>query len=727
MPRSFIVGALLLTRLLRRIPARYTLAALILTVLVLPGASPTFGKGAISRVATRTNPSPTASGAEAAYPLNHALDATGGPTGTPPANYDFETAPTAVGTSPQNYDFATGDFTGWTTVGSPTIASDGPQGSYASLGSGASVTTAAFTVDVTAQVLTLKLKGLTTGSDQYKVSLLSGSGFATSTQLAFTTANDAWETQRYNAASWLGQPVKLKVERFLGTVGVDDVGLQSIDLPSWTVTGNPTRLTGGPTGAYVRTDGQLTSAAFTLATDAQQLSVAYKGDTAGAQFYLELLRGADFSQVVDLAGGTIVADQTRWKTSKAGVSLYAGETVKLRLRRWFGWMLFDTAGPTEVAVPGWKLHTVDAVVTGEDANGTYASPFKSGGTVYLRSSDIQSGVIDRTGQNDFHFFAVAYDIGTQTGSLLRVTWYKNTGENWVVFTDSANTPTGYRSKYFYVADFMGQVGYFVVQVTGGKVYSIADNVARQQLAEPFSQKVGLQVDTATGSFGYSVQDVSTAGSLPLVFSRYYVGHSDRLGSLGYRWSHSYDTKLVLTNDSDAGVVFGSGSEAFFDWNPTTQTFTAADARVHDTLVKNGDGTYTFTTTANLKYQFSAAGVLTSIKDLNTNTLSWTSRLARCAGTQGGGPDRRTVTATQNQNMGSAPVERRLREPRPGQCATAAAADGSGQLAARHTDENVLDRLDAARPSPAAIVRDCEPDMTSQTVDRWASGRGCSCA
>jgi hypothetical protein len=171
-------------------------------------------------------------------------------------------------------------------------------------------------------VVTLKLKGLTTGADQYKVYLLSGTNFATSTQLAFTDAADSWTTQRYNACSWLGQQVKLKVERFLGTVGVDDVGLQSIDLPSWTITGNTTRQTGGPTGAYARTDGQLTSAAFSLPADAQQLSVAYKGDSAGAQFYLELLRGADFSQVVDLNNGsTIVADTSQWKTFKAGVSL----------------------------------------------------------------------------------------------------------------------------------------------------------------------------------------------------------------------------------------------------------------------------------------------------------------------------------------------------------------------------------------------------------------------
>lgn len=90
--------------------------------------------------------------------------------------------------------------------------------------------------------------------------------------------------------------------------------------------------------------------------------------------------------------------------------------------------------------------------------------------------------------------------------------------------------------------------------------------------------------------------------------------------MGYGWSHSYETRLVLTDNSDAGVVFGSGKELFFTWN-SSQTFTPADGRIHDKLVKNGDGSYTFTTKANQRYYFTSAGVLNSIKDANNNTTT----------------------------------------------------------------------------------------------------------
>lgn len=47
--------------------------------------------------------------------------------------------------------------------------------------------------------------------------------------------------------------------------------------------------------------------------------------------------------------------------------------------------------------------------------------------------------------------------------------------------------------------------------------------------------------------------------------------------------------------NDVGIIFGSGKEVFFIRNGTT--FTPADARIDDTLVQNGDGSYTYTTKA----------------------------------------------------------------------------------------------------------------------------------
>jgi RHS repeat-associated protein len=522
-------------------------------------------------------------------------------------------------------------FPNWEPAGDVKRRSEMDGNQYADLGSGGTLTSSAFTVAGDAQTITVRVKGLTATTDQYTVKLLSGAGYTTVTQVATGTAtDDAWQTVRISAASWLGQSVKLQVLRAgaLGRLGVDDGGLMLIDLPSWTVTDDTTKVTGGPSGAYARTNGRLTSSAFTLATDVQQLRVAYKGDAAGSSFYLELLRGADFSQVVDLAGN-VVGDTTQWQTLKVGVSLYAGETVQLRLRRSFGWMLFDSAGLGERLLPGWTLPTAQPLVVGEDGRGSFVTSSAATGanrSVSLRSALIQSGVIDRPNLVDARYFAVSYDIGYSTGELVRVTWYNSaTGQSWVVHLDAADTPTGYRTRYFALRDFMGQTGYFVVQLQGAggqaKLYSLADNIARQQLAEPFSQTVGLRVDTSTGAFAFAERDLATATPLPLVLSRYYNAHSDRLGPLGSRWSHTYETRIEVSTAGDAGVVFGDGREAFFDWNSGTQTFTAGDARVKDTLVKNADGTYTFTTTSNLTFRFTAAGVLSSISDLNNNAIA----------------------------------------------------------------------------------------------------------
>jgi RHS repeat-associated protein len=705
---------------------------------------------------------PTASLAEPAYPLNHTFDADIQSVGTPPTNSDFEAAGSSVGTPPTNsnfssaasdagvpgnHDFASGATTSWTTTGTVTIQSDATQGNYARLdSSGATITTeaftvgstaqvlsfdvgllntnswvvvkvlsggsygtstqvgsylcssscgywsnefvdvsswvsqsikvkfergagapntgvdtaraqlihpnytlagqvarrteaggnvyaalesattntitaAAFTVDATAQFATVKAKGLTTGADQYKVQVLSGATYATVTDVVITTtAGDAaWDTARFNVSTWAGQSIKIKVSRVSGKVGVDDVGLMSMDVPSWEVTKDARPETGGPSGKYVSTDGNLTSQAFTIPSNVQQMTLKYKGVSSGASFYLELLRGGSYSTVTDLAGN-VAMDTANWKTLKVSVQPYAGESVKVRVRQFFNRGMFDNPGLMEITVPAWTLNTTDAVDVGEDANGTYVKPTKD--RFYIKSVDINPGIIDAASRVDEKYYSISYDIGYKTGALVRVTWYNSTGSNWVVLLESSSTPTGYTTKHFWLADFMGTKGYFLVQVddSGGKLYSIAENIARQQLQEPFSQKVGFGIDSSTGGFGYVDKDIRLEGRMPLTFTRFYTGQSDRLGTLGYRWSHNYDTRLEILANGDVGVVFGSGGEEFFIWSSGTSTFAAADPRVHNQLVKNANGTYTYKTIITTSYAYDAAGNPSGVTDLGGAAL-----------------------------------------------------------------------------------------------------------
>jgi YD repeat-containing protein len=137
--------------------------------------------------------------------------------------------------------------------------------------------------------------------------------------------------------------------------------------------------------------------------------------------------------------------------------------------------------------------------------------------------------------------------------------------------------------------------------------------------------VGYQIDTSTGAFAFQDHDLDIQGGpLPLTLTHYYNGHSGQLGELGYRWTQTYDIHLAITGDAtgDVGLIWGSGSEEYFVHNAQTGVFTPADARIHDTLVLNGDGTYSFVAIqANLTYHFTSAGQLVTIADLHGNAIT----------------------------------------------------------------------------------------------------------
>ena len=507
--------------------------------------------------------------------------------------------------------------------------------SFVELKAPGTLTTDAFTVASDAQVGTIELSGRSGLSDQYKLQVLSGAGYSTVTDVGVGTIADSWESVQFMLAAWQGESVKLKVTTLSFTVGIDDISVQGIELPDWELAATAQIERVDDTGDhYTRLNGgAMTSEAFTLDAAAQQLTLEYRAGSASSQFKVFLLHGAGYSQStnLDLSGIVSTTDQVNWQTFTAAVDVHAGESVKLQIEQTFGWGEYDLAGVTESVLPGWSFGNVNPVAAGEDSNGSYVTGVTTGngnGDFVLESNQISTGIIDKTGRADQRYYAVAYDIGYQTGALIRVTWYEDgTANNWVVHTVSSSTPTGYTVDYFWLADFMGSDGYLKVEVVddGGKLYSLADNIARVQLSEPFSEQVGYNIDTSTGNFGYQAQDLATAGVMPLQFVRYYTGHSDHYGVMGYRWTHSYDTRLVVLDNDDAGVIFGSGREIFFDWytvfTDPPNRYIPADPRVHDGLVKNGDGTYTYTNTANLSYDFDANGVLQTISDLNGNTVT----------------------------------------------------------------------------------------------------------
>ncbi|MGI8553119.1 MAG: RHS repeat-associated core domain-containing protein, partial [Dehalococcoidia bacterium] len=521
-------------------------------------------------------------------------------------------------------------FPGWTVAGSSSRATEQGGNTYAGM-HGGSLTTSSFTVDPTAQYGSLRIYGLSGSGNSYTIKVLSGTNYATATQVASGYATPSvWSTIPFNIVPWQGQPVAVQVIQTTYDIGIDEVGLQQIAVAGWTPNGNASEISGGPTGNYVSTDNVLTSNAFTLDPSVQQLKLDYKGVAPATSFYVKLLSGANFSTVTDI-GGYIVADVNNWATKQMAVQGFAGQPVKLQLVPYQGSLLADNAGIGTAVIAGWTVAATGPVAGGQDAKGNYVSPLNNG-AFDLTSAPINPGVISPAGSPGYHYYALSYDIGYSTGNLLQVTWTDtasgdaNAGKSWVVSSQAADHPTGYTTTYFWLYDYMGPQGTLTIHLTGGgKLYSIGDNIARQQVSEPFSQKVGLQIDTSTGAFAFQDHDLDTQGGpLPLTLTRYYNGHSGQAGELGYRWTHTYDIHLDLVGDGSAGMEWGSGKQEFFGWDWVHTVFTPVDARSHDTLVKNGDGTYTFTATqGNLTYKFTSTGKLTSISDLKGNSITLT--------------------------------------------------------------------------------------------------------
>ena len=90
------------------------------------------------------------------------------------------------------------------------------------------------------------------------------------------------------------------------------------------------------------------------------------------------------------------------------------------------------------------------------------------------------------------------------------------------------------------------------------------------------------------------------------------------GSLGFRRYHNYSWSLDVLTGTNINVNYPDGNVVTFtesggDYTPQTGVF--------DTLVENGDDSFTYTTKAAVVFNFTSAGQLTSILDRNGNTTT----------------------------------------------------------------------------------------------------------
>jgi RHS repeat-associated protein len=127
------------------------------------------------------------------------------------------------------------------------------------------------------------------------------------------------------------------------------------------------------------------------------------------------------------------------------------------------------------------------------------------------------------------------------------------------------------------------------------------------------------VTCSSGDFWHTLTDVAAAGrGGGMRVARTYnslVAASN--GPFGFGWSCTFCTSLAL-NEGVATVTLGNGAPVTFVaqsagvFAPTAGQFAS--------LVRNADGTYTFTVRARQTFTFNASGLLTASSDVDGNTL-----------------------------------------------------------------------------------------------------------
>lgn len=155
--------------------------------------------------------------------------------------------------------------------------------------------------------------------------------------------------------------------------------------------------------------------------------------------------------------------------------------------------------------------------------------------------------------------------------------------------------------------------------TGGVVSATEHSAGSSPTAPHTQDSQGCHckpVNTAFGNFWHTFSDLSVAGrGVPLSLTHTYSStNAGTNGPLGYGWTESYAMSLwadpvtgnVTIREENGGLVAFTLSGGVY----------SAPPRDIATLVKNPDGSYTFTRDARLRYAFNASGQWTGVTDLN---------------------------------------------------------------------------------------------------------------
>lgn len=279
-------------------------------------------------------------------------------------------------------------------------------------------------------------------------------------------------------------------------------------------------------------------------------------------------------------------------------------------------------------------------------NATYTIvPVRSGYTFNKASLSLSVAGVNLQDQN----FRACYDASSLSGSLIDKTTGKSLSGVTVTVDNTVQRVTDSNGVYVFPG-LTCEPHTVSITAAGYQAYNYSVDIS----ATPFldinltktSTVYGPQADsgyaadpvnTATGNYIYQRKDLEIPGrGLPLAFERNYnsqaAAKDSADDSLGFGWTHSYDIRLDVSSGT---ITHGDGRTE--TWTPDGLGGYTPQYGVFDTLINNGDGTYTLKKKDLTRYNFDASGRLASITDKNGNSVGFTytgSNLTRVTDTVG---------------------------------------------------------------------------------------------
>ncbi len=129
------------------------------------------------------------------------------------------------------------------------------------------------------------------------------------------------------------------------------------------------------------------------------------------------------------------------------------------------------------------------------------------------------------------------------------------------------------------------------------------------------------VNTSTGGQEINRTLLTLNGAQPLSFKVRYNTLLLNEGLLGKGWEHDFETSLEETQSGNVIIHWSANRKNIFVSNGNGQHSGQDLAVIHDTLIKNQDGSYTLTRKDQSKYLFSAEGKLTQQKNSHGQLLN----------------------------------------------------------------------------------------------------------